>query len=721
MFKTLSFILLLVVSSIASALPAPSISVTAAGSGEVRVTFVQAGDVSGFNVYFNGKYHSTHRPEPGSDQFVFSGTPGAYCVASFATVSGSVVYSPCSASVTLKTTDPAPGVPGNFRLTLYSSTVAELFWDASIDDGFVQSYEVTRDSQIIANVNGRSYFEPSLAVDRSYQYAIVAIDNEGNRSAAATLTLDTGNGSNPAPIVNNNDSSPPSTPGNLLGTFYSDTAAEIFWDASFDDNGIAAYEIRRNDTVLDTRDGRSYFESSVDRNQSYAYEVVAIDFNGNRSNAAQLSLGNGVDNGEEGGGEPKQSNQITLQLPATRFVLQEGANASLFVPFSVDRSAGNTRTVNLSLRAEHPSSEANLTYQIQPPNLSQSASGATLEVRLAVGVAPLDFHERRFILSANDGNSVQEARIIFDVKPIKAPDVYLLIGQSNMEGSSEMFAKNVNPGGPDELNSRIKQLNVRSNSTDVFQQDWQFTDEFANTSTPRFITAEDPLHEPRAPGRFSKEAQFIGMGLSFAKAALADTTQEIYLVPAAWSATGFCSGQSDGLSWNAEKTPESFLGGTLLTDRAVTRLNMTLRESGGVFRGMLWHQGEADSNNSDCANRYNDNLKQLVARIRTEALEDPRGAGARGPDVNIPLVVGSMSKGADSRGSFASFGATKSIVDTAHRNITNSISHAEFSNNDDLQPPAYPCGAGSCIHFGAAAYRLMGTRYHDALRRIIAR
>ncbi len=721
MFKSLATVLLFIAcQSLAFALSAPSITVTAAGDGQVRINVQQADDVDGFNVYFNGAYHSTHRPDPGSNSFVFPGTTGAYCVASFATVDGAQQYSPCSASVNLQTTDPAPGVPGNFRSTLYSATVAELFWDASVDDGFVQSYEITRDTQVIANVNGRSYFEPSLAANTQYEYVIVAIDNEGNRSASASLTLDTGSGSNPPPVVNNGDMSAPSTPGNLRGLFYSDTAAEIFWDASFDDNGIAGYEIRRNSEVLEQRDGRSYFDSSVNRDQSYLYEIVAIDFNGNRSNAAQLTLGNGSESGGSNP-EPQQSNQLELQLPSDRFELVEGASASLFVPFSVVRSPDNTRAVNLTLRAEHPSSESELFYQIQPSNLSQSESGATLEVRLGVGVAPLDFHERRFILSASDGNSVQEARVVFDVKPIKAPDVYLLVGQSNMEGSSEMFAKNTNPGGPDELNSRIRQLNVTSNSTDVFQQDWQFTDESANTSSPRYITAEDPLHEPRAPGRFSKEASFIGMGLSFAKAALPYTSQEIYLVPAAWSATGFCAGAADGLSWNAEPTPEGFLGGTLLADRALTRLNMTLRETGGVFRGILWHQGEADSNNNDCANRYAVNLQNLVARLRTDALEDARGANARGADVNIPLVVGSMSKGTDDRGSFASFGATKSVVDSVHRNIANSIVHAEFSNNDDLQPPTYPCGSGSCIHFGAAAYRIMGTRYHDALRRIIMR
>lgn len=148
---------------------------------------------------------------------------------------------------------------------------------------------------------------------------------------------------------------------------------------------------------------------------------------------------------------------------------------------------------------------------------------------------------------------------------------------------------------------------------------------------------------------------------------------------------------------------------------------MTLRETRGVFRGILWHQGEADSNNYDCAVRYEQNLRKLIDRIRTDAMLDQRGLEARGPGAAIPLVVGTMSKGNDHRGAFSNFGFTKNIVDEVHRNIESTINFSAFSNNDDLVPPAYPCGQVSCVHFGASAYREMGSRYYDALRRIITR
>ncbi len=59
-----------------------------------------------------------------------------------------------------------------------------------------------------------------------------------------------------------------------------------------------------------------------------------------------------------------------------------------------------------------------------------------------------------------------------------------------------------------------------------------------------------------------KGGTIVGLGLSFAKTALADTTQRIYLVPAAWGASGFCKGAGDLLAWNAGSSSNSALGGS---------------------------------------------------------------------------------------------------------------------------------------------------------------
>ncbi len=287
-----------------------------------------------------------------------------------------------------------------------------------------------------------------------------------------------------------------------------------------------------------------------------------------------------------------------------------------------------------------------------------------------------------------------------------------------MEGYSEKGSRERYPGGKDERDERIRQLNVQPNNASFFSSDGLFTDEAANVREPRFVVAEDPLHEPRYIEVDGKGATFVGLGLTFAKQARRMTTADVYLVPAAWGATGFCANANGNLAWNASSTSEDFLGGTLLTDRALTRLNMTLRESGGVLRGILWHQGGGDSNNPDCARTYADNLAKLSSRLRREARADARGGSARGANAAIPFMVATQSKGDDERGRFSVFNPSKKIVDAAHRSVRDYIRYSGHVDNDDLVPPQYPCGQVSCVHFGADALREQGRRYFAVIKEI---
>ncbi|MBX2825515.1 MAG: sialate O-acetylesterase, partial [Gammaproteobacteria bacterium] len=235
---------------------------------------------------------------------------------------------------------------------------------------------------------------------------------------------------------------------------------------------------------------------------------------------------------------------------------------------------------------------------------------------------------------------------------------------------------------------------------------------------PRFVTAEDPLHESYDPSIDGKSGTFIGLGLSFAKRALGSTQRDIILVPSAWSGTGFCNNGLEHIAWNAD-TPDpssDWLGGTALHDRALARINIALEETGGILRGILWHQGEADANESACANDYAANLRALIASLRTRIQIDARGPDARGADALLPFVLGTMSRGDDERGTFSEFDPFKTTVDLVHRTLPTEVPGVAVTNNDDLVPDAYPCGQGSCIHFGAAAYREMGRRYFEELQ-----
>ena len=401
--------------------------------------------------------------------------------------------------------------------------------------------------------------------------------------------------------------------------------------------------------------------------------------------------------------------------------LVEGDPDGTAVELRLTRSDVDRGALRFSLLDDAGGASRDLSHAFDRADLDGGGTLVRLNLRLAVGMAPLLPGERRFRVRMEGAGEPVEVPLTVDVVPVEADDVYLLIGQSNMEGYSEFGSKRAGPGEPDEPIDRVRQLNVQPSSRVAFSEPWQFTDESSNVSSPRFIRAEDPLHQPRGPAVSAKGGSYIGLGLTFAKAALERTTRTIYLVPAAWSATGFCANGQWDLAWNAQATSEPALGGTLLTDRALTRLNLTLRETGGVLRGILWHQGGADSNNGTCAARYAENLQKLVRRLRTEARVDARGPAARGESATIPFVLGTQSRGDDDRGRFSYFSEEKRRVDEVHKNVANVVPHADVVVNDDLVPPAWPCGQSSCVHFGAAALREQGHRFDAALQRILAR
>ncbi len=416
---------------------------------------------------------------------------------------------------------------------------------------------------------------------------------------------------------------------------------------------------------------------------------------------------------------------ITAPIPEPDFNVQvsyadnrliEGDANGLVFTVGLSRNSNHSRTVDLRVENNLSAQSSDLVSVFSQTALTANQNTSELTVNLPVAVAPIQPHTTSIRIFASDGIIERSQSINISIQPVPAPDVYLLIGQSNMVGSSFPGARDTSAGGSDELNARIRQLNVRQNSDSLFSTPETFSDASFNVLEPAFVIAEDPLHEPHFPGQNRKEGSHIGLGLSFAKGMLDHTTQNIVLVPAAWSSSGFCRGANSGLSWNVSQRPGSAFGSTLLLDRAMTRLNLALRESGGIFRGILWHQGEADSNDAACAAGYGENIAGMVAHIRNNAVVDRRGPQARGNSATIPFIVGTMSRGDDPRGEFSLFGSDKIVVDNVHRTITTHVPFSTHVNADDLVPPAFPCGASSCVHFGATALRELGFRYHLGMR-----
>jgi len=360
-------------------------------------------------------------------------------------------------------------------------------------------------------------------------------------------------------------------------------------------------------------------------------------------------------------------------------------------------------------------------FVIEPSTLSLSSvePSVTISVRLKIGPLPFKDQQTKIFVNTDYQGRTEQQEVLLDILPVQAPNIFLLIGQSNMEGSSlrradaptQQDAKDAGPGGLDEPHPKIFQLNVHSNNFNDFATTEEFVIVEKNVLEPLIIQAEDPLHVN------GKSDTNIGPGLTFAKAVLDITDQDIVLVPAAFGSTGFCTLAPFPLyGWNSLPTGDPDFQGTGLFARAVLRTNIALEATQGVLRGILWQQGERDEITQACSDKYKDNLTLLFSQLRSQIDVDLRGEEARGASSDVPIIVGTNSRGNDNRGDFSQLNAFRTKVYEAQTTVSTYVPHSGTSIHDDLVPPDYPCGSGSCVHFGAKAYREMGRRYFEVYK-----
>ena len=168
-----------------------------------------------------------------------------------------------------------PSPPTGLRAEVYSQRAAELFWDRP--DAFGLRYEIRRDDMTLSTIGGVSFFDDTLAAGTAYVYAVIAIDRDGQRSAASSITLETIGGV--ATLL---------APTGLRADVYSKTAIELFWNRP-DAFGLR-YEIRRDGTTLTTIDGVSFYDDTLIAGTTYEYRVRAIDREGRRSAASIIRV-----------------------------------------------------------------------------------------------------------------------------------------------------------------------------------------------------------------------------------------------------------------------------------------------------------------------------------------------------------------------------------------------------------------------------------------------
>ncbi len=214
-------------------------------------------------------------------------------------------------------------------------------------------------------------------------------------------------------------------------------------------------------------------------------------------------------------------------------------------------------------------------------------------------------------------------------------DLFLLIGQSNMAGRGQVADQDTKP--VPNLYMLDKELN--------------------------WVPAVDPMHFDRP------ELIGVGLGRTFAITLMErDPDAHIGLIPAAF-------GGSKLSEWEP--------GSEHYTD-AVRRAKAAMKS--GRLRGILWHQGESDTNSEEEANTYLERFTTFLATLRHDLNAE-----------DVPVVVGELGEFFEPP--LAAVVNRQLATVPLHIPLTAFVSSARLTDKGDK------------IHFNSPSYREFGRRY----------
>jgi hypothetical protein len=170
----------------------------------------------------------------------------------------------------------------------------------------------------------------------------------------------------------------------------------------------------------------------------------------------------------------------------------------------------------------------------------------------------------------------------------------------------------------------------------------------------------------------------IGPGISFARTMLAnDPEGRIGLVPCA-------VGGSPLMHW--EKGAQHY-------ENAVKMAKIAL--ASGTLKGMLWHQGESDSDTPEKAQSYGARLAKMFENFRNDV-----------GDPDLPIVVGQL-------GEFVTI-KEAATVNAALEQVAKDVPHVAFVDSKGLTDK------GDRLHFDAKSEGIFGERYAKAMLELLA-
>lgn len=212
----------------------------------------------------------------------------------------------------------------------------------------------------------------------------------------------------------------------------------------------------------------------------------------------------------------------------------------------------------------------------------QSLSGVTIAGGKIVGVPTGGPYT--IVWKSGEGGETRS------IKPVFVGDLWVLAGQSNMEGYGD-----------------LKDLAQPHPRVMLLGMDGAWTQ--AREPLHWLVDSPDPVHsgDPRTRAERSKQqrenrAKGSGLGLTFAATLAQGADVPIGLIACAHGGTSLAQ-------WSPDLKNK---GGDSLYGSMIRQVGL----AGGKVKGVLWYQGESDAFNADSAKNYSSNLDRMIQAIR---------------------------------------------------------------------------------------------------------
>jgi len=138
---------------------------------------------------------------------------------------------------------------------------------------------------------------------------------------------------------------------------------------------------------------------------------------------------------DESGEERALILSYDLGTDEDRAVLVEGFDEGVSIVIEV--AFDGDEQIELQIEPESLVDGQGIDIELDLQNLDSENNSATATFTMPVGMRPQRELQRTFNITATSNDIIETKPITLDIMPLNAPDVYLLIGQSNMVGSSE--------------------------------------------------------------------------------------------------------------------------------------------------------------------------------------------------------------------------------------------------------------------------------------------